>query len=313
VAGELAIGGAGLARGYHGRPDLTAERFVPAPTGSAEPGGRLYRTGDLARRPGGSRDLEFLGRLDHQVKVRGYRIELGEIEAALARLPGVAAAAVAVREVAPGERRLIAFFISEAPLGTPAPTPAELRAALQERLPDYMVPAAFVPLAALPLSPSGKIDRRVLALLGADLAPDRALGGGEYVAPRGPVEEVLAEIWAEVLGLSRVGVHDNFFALGGDSILGIRAASRGQRAGVRFTPRQLFQNQTVAALASVALVADPAIAATTGGEEPPEAAPRLAPGDAFSAADFPTAGLDQEGLDDLLAELALDAREARDA
>jgi hypothetical protein len=218
---------------------------------------------------------------------------------------------VVVREVEPGERRQIAFFVSEGQLGTPAPTPAELRAALQERLPDYMVPATFVPLAALPLSPSGKVDRRALTLLGADLAPDRAASGGEYVAPRSPVEEVLAGIWAEVLGLSRVGVHDNFFALGGDSILGIRAASRGQRAGVRFTPRQLFQNQTVATLALVAEIADVAPAGDEG--EPPEAEPRPSPGAAFSAADFPNAGLDQEGLDDLLAELALDSREAGDA
>ena len=251
VAGELCIGGEGLARGYHGRPDLTAERFVPDPFGPA--GSRLYRTGDLARRqPGG--DLEFLGRIDHQVKVRGFRIELGEIEAALLRLPGVAQATVVAREGAAGERRLIAFLVAE-----PGAAPAvdALRAGLQERLPDYMVPAAFVTLDALPLTPSGKVDRRALSRLALDAALLAAAGaaaadGQEYVAPRDETESVLAELWAGLLGRERVGVLDNFFSLGGDSILAIQLVTRARRQGILFTPRNLFQHQTIAALAAVA-------------------------------------------------------------
>jgi len=304
VPGELAIGGEGLARGYFGRPDLTAERFVPDPFAAVhrEPGGRLYKTGDLARRrPDG--DLDFLGRLDHQVKVRGFRIELGEIEAVLARHPGIARAAVVVREAAPGERRLVAFFAAEGGVEGTGDVVAELRSALAERLPEYMIPAAFVALAALPLTPNGKVDRRALSRLGAELAPDRAaIGGGEYVAPRNATEEILAGLWAEVLGLERVGVLDNFFALGGDSILVIRTASRARQAGLRFTPRQLFQNQTVAALANVANIA--------GAAEPPAPpTPRETPRSegAFTPSHFPAAGLAQNELDDLLAELAVDS------
>jgi amino acid adenylation domain-containing protein len=249
VAGELCIGGEGLARGYHGRPDLTAERFVPDAFGPA--GSRLYRTGDLARRlPGG--DLEFLGRIDHQVKVRGFRIELGEIEAALSHLPGVAQAIVVVREGGEGERRLIAFLVAEPAAGSP-PTVSELRAGLRERLPDYMVPAAFVTLDALPLTPSGKVDRRALSRRPVDAAQELA-EERELVAPRNEVEALLAGIWGEVLSRERVGVHDNFFALGGDSILAIRMVTRARKAGLRFTPRDLFQRQTIAALALVAAV-----------------------------------------------------------
>jgi len=248
VGGELCIGGEGLARGYHGRPDLTAERFVPDPFGPA--GGRLYRTGDLARRlPGG--ELEFLGRVDHQVKVRGFRIELGEIEAALLRLPGVAHAAVVVRDGEAGDRRLIAFL---SPEPGAAPGVSELREGLLERLPDYMIPAAFVTLEALPLNPSGKVDRRALSRL----ALDPALVAGtreerEHTAPRDEAERALAALWAELLGRERVGVHDKFFELGGDSILAIRLVVRAQKEGIRFTPRQLFQHQTIAALAPVAV------------------------------------------------------------
>jgi amino acid adenylation domain-containing protein len=276
VPGELCIGGAGLARGYRGRPDLTAERFVPDPFAAG--GARLYRTGDLARRlPGG--ELEFLGRIDHQVKVRGFRIELGEIEATLAALPGVAQAAVVVRERQAGERFLAAFLVLApaaapdamaaavqdslvlAPAAAPdAMAPAvqdagQLRAGLLERLPDYMLPAAFVTLPALPLTPSGKVDRR--ALEGLPLAG--AAGGmgalGESrrpVAPRNAAETLLAAIWSAVLEREAVGIEDNFFALGGDSILAIRVVAKARQAGLRCSPGDLFKHQTIAALAAAA-------------------------------------------------------------
>ncbi|HEX2517681.1 MAG TPA: condensation domain-containing protein, partial [Chloroflexota bacterium] len=216
------------------------------------PGARLYRTGDLVRwLPSGT--LEFLGRLDYQVKVRGHRIELGEVEAALAAHPAVRAAAALVREDAPGDRRLVAYVTphethdsrgsqDEAPLH-------QLRDYLQDRLPAYMVPAAVVVLEALPLSPNGKVDRKALPAPAPDGAPS---GAGAVTPPRTPAEHVLAAIWADVLRLERVGIHDNFFALGGDSILSIQVVARANQAGLRLTPRQLFQHQTVAGLAAVA-------------------------------------------------------------
>jgi amino acid adenylation domain-containing protein/non-ribosomal peptide synthase protein (TIGR01720 family) len=266
VPGELHIGGLGLARGYRDRPDLTAERFVPDPFAAA-PCGRLYKTGDLARHlPDGT--VEFLGRIDHQVKVRGFRIELGEIETVLAQHPGIAHAVVLAREDTPGARRLVAYVMprgaehrTEDGQGAAAaadqgagsgaaggPGPEELRALLRERLPEYMVPALFVTLAAMPLTPNGKIDRRALP------APtlDRAAAERPYVAPGGRVEEALAAIWAEALGLPKVGAEDDFFALGGDSLLVIRVVSKANKAGLGITTRQLFQHRTVAALARVA-------------------------------------------------------------
>jgi len=200
VAGELYIGGDGLARGYWNRPELTAERFVPDPF-SAHPGARLYRTGDRVRYlPDGN--LEFLGRLDTQVKLRGFRIELGEIEAVLARQPQVREAVVLLREDTPGDPRLVAYVV---PQGEPL-VAADLRAALKQQLPDYMVPAAFVPLPALPLTPNGKIDRKALP------APDAAAYANRaYEAPVGEVETTLAQIWADVLTLERVGRHDNIW------------------------------------------------------------------------------------------------------
>ncbi|HSK79450.1 MAG TPA: amino acid adenylation domain-containing protein, partial [Thermoanaerobaculia bacterium] len=227
VPGELCLAGAGLARGYLHRPDLTAERFLPDPF-AAEPGARTYRTGDLVRwRPGGS--LDFLGRLDHQVKIRGFRIEPGEIEAALAALPGVREAVVTVREDTPGERRLVAYVAGDA-------TADELRRSLREELPDYMVPAAFVTLAALPLTPNGKVDRKALP------APELPGPEGSYLAPRTPVEEILAGLWAEILGLERIGAHDRFFDLGGHSLLATRVLSRLQSAfDVEMPLRDLFE------------------------------------------------------------------------
>jgi amino acid adenylation domain-containing protein/non-ribosomal peptide synthase protein (TIGR01720 family) len=236
---ELHIGGAQVGRGYLGRPELTAERFVPDPFGA--PGSRLYRTGDLARHLAGG-EIEFLGRIDHQVKVRGHRIELGEIEAALAADPAVRQAVVVAREQAGSHQRLVAYLTVAA--GAPPPV-ARLRGRLAESLPDSMVPAAFVFLDALPLTASGKVDRLALP------APGSLAGGDAYAAPRAALEETLAAIWAEVLGVERVGVHDSFFELGGDSILSIQAVARARRAGLRLTPQQIFERRTIAALAAV--------------------------------------------------------------
>src|SRR5205823_5797689 len=202
VLGELYIGGDGLARDYFHRPDLAAEKFLPHPVSEA-PRAWLYKTGDLVRYlPEGH--LEFLGRLDHQVKVRGFRIELGEIEAYLGGHPGVREVVVLAREDSPGEKRLVAYVVGQEGV---IPSGSELRGFLKERLPEYMVPSAFVGLPALPLTPNGKVDRRALP------APEgRGMTEG-YVPPCTPTEELLAGIWAEVLRQERVGRHDNFFAL----------------------------------------------------------------------------------------------------
>ncbi|MCW2985404.1 MAG: sypC, partial [Conexibacter sp.] len=246
VTGEVYIGGAGVARGYLNRPALTAERFVPDPFSKAW-GRRLYRTGDLARwRPEGT--LEFLGRNDDQVKVRGYRVELGEIEAVLAAHPAVESVAVVAREETPGDPRLVAYVVAEArPSNEAAATPETLRAFLAERLPAYMVPAAFVRLDALPLTANGKVDRKVLP------APDSTHLAVEavFVEPRSDLERMVARIWCDLLNVSVVGVHDNFFELGGNSLLVVRAAARLQevlKRPVRVV--DLFQYPSVSALAS---------------------------------------------------------------
>ncbi|HEU0051568.1 MAG TPA: amino acid adenylation domain-containing protein, partial [Longimicrobium sp.] len=234
VPGELYAGGPGVARGYHGRAALTAERFVPDAF-SGEPGARLYRTGDRARWRGDG-VIEYLGRFDHQVKVRGYRIELGEVEAVLRRHEGVADCAVMARAEA-GERRLVAYVVGEA-------RAEALRAHLRRSLPEYMLPSAFVFLDALPLMPNGKLDR------GALPAPEYAVDADRYVAPRTPVEEVLAGIWAEVLKVDRVGVEESFFDLGGHSLLGTRMVSRVRDVfAIELPLRALFERPTVAELA----------------------------------------------------------------
>jgi amino acid adenylation domain-containing protein len=245
VTGELAIGGVGLARGYLDRPERTALSFVPDPWSGA-PGARLYRTGDLVRHLADG-DLDFLGRADHQVKIRGFRIELGEIEAALRGRPEVREAVVLAREDRPGDKRLVAYVALADPADPAGAAIDALRAALAERLPSYMVPGAFVFLAALPLSGNGKVDRRALALLPPPAEP--ALEGA--VAPRTPLEAELAGIWADVLGRERVGVEDDFFALGGHSLLAARLVSRAREAfGVELPLRAIFEAPTVAALAA---------------------------------------------------------------
>jgi amino acid adenylation domain-containing protein/non-ribosomal peptide synthase protein (TIGR01720 family) len=247
VLGELLIGGIAPARGYLGRPALTAERFVPDPFAdlAGEPGARVYRTGDLARY-GADGALDFLGRIDHQVKIRGVRIELGEVEAALAAHPALAEVAVTAREDTPGQWRLVAYGVAREAGAEPS-TP-ELRAFLKERLPEAMVPAVFLTLPALPLSPNGKVDRRALPAPGAERPElDRP-----YEPPRTDAERLLAELWQELLRLDRVGVHDNFFELGGDSILSTQLAAKAARRGLRITPRQVFEQPTVARLAAVA-------------------------------------------------------------
>ncbi|HSU17577.1 non-ribosomal peptide synthetase [Longimicrobium sp.] len=292
VVGELYIGGAGVARGYLGRPRLTAERFVPDAFGG-RPGARLYRTGDLARwresaevrECGSALDpretertdalshsrtgiLEFLGRGDDQVKVRGYRIELGEIEAGLLEHPGVREAVVLAREDEPGDTRLVAYCVGDADAEA-------LRAHLGERLPEYMVPAAYVRLEALPLTPNGKVDRRALP------APDgEAFARSRWAAPEGETETVLAEIWAELLGVERVGRHDNFFELGGHSLLVLRLIQRMRKRGLHVGGQALFMTPTLSGMAAL-----------VGGEQKPEVVvpPNLIPTPAATA---PAAGGD---------------------
>ena len=234
VAGELYIAGEGLARGYLNRPGLTAERFVACPYGEA--GERMYRTGDLVRwRSDG--ELEFLGRIDHQVKIRGFRIELGEVEVALQAHGSVSQAVVVAREDVAGDKRLVGYVVGA---DGDAPDTSELRSHLKRLLPDYMVPSAFVVLEALPLTVNGKVDRKALP------APEGRPAELEYVAPRTPVEEMLAQIWAEVLGVERVGIHDNFFELGGHSLMAIRVVSRLRDAfSVELPVRQVFEHATL--------------------------------------------------------------------
>ncbi len=251
VAGELHVGGAGLARGYLGAPERTAERFLPDPF-AGRSGERLYRTGDLGRRLADG-SLEYLGRVDRQLKVRGHRIEPAEIEAALVRHPQVAAAAVEARAGGAGERLLVGYVVARAGEEVSA---GALRAHLLTLLPEPMIPAAFVTLAALPLTASGKIDRRALpAPSGA--RPDL---GTPYVAPRTEAERRLAEVWSEVLEVDRVGVLDGFFALGGDSIRSLRAVALAAQRGVRVSLQDLFRRPTIAALLA------PAAATTTAAQ-----------------------------------------------
>ncbi|GAB1538702.1 hypothetical protein NUACC21_13660 [Scytonema sp. NUACC21] len=241
VLGELHIGGAGLARGYFHRPDLTAEKFIPNPI-SDNPGARLYKTGDLARYlPNG--DIEYLGRIDHQVKIRGFRMELGEIEAVLCQHPAVRETVVAVREDAVGSQSLVAYVV---PQKGQTLTITELRQFLESKLPNYMVPAAFVLLEALPLTPNGKVDRKALKV------PDTARPELEvvYQPPQTEVEKTIANIWQEALKVENVGIHDNFFELGGHSLLLVQVHSNIQTIFQRNFPLvEMFQYPTISRLA----------------------------------------------------------------
>ncbi|MDX6269055.1 MAG: hypothetical protein QOD28_278, partial [Acidobacteriota bacterium] len=240
IAGELYIGGAGVARGYVNRPELTAEKFVPDPFSTVS-GVRLYRTGDMARwRADGQ--LEFLGRQDAQVKLRGYRIELGEIESVIARHVGVRQCAAVIREHG-GSDTLVAYVAGDTEAN-------ELREHLTRHLPSYMVPQRIVRLDALPLTTNGKVDRQALPAPDALLADENGTAG--YSAPRTPVEALLCRVWAEVLGREQVGIHDNFFELGGDSILSIQIGARAAQHGLTLTTRELFEHQTIAALGEAA-------------------------------------------------------------
>ncbi|MEW5930969.1 MAG: amino acid adenylation domain-containing protein [Gemmatimonadota bacterium] len=237
VPGELYIGGVGVARGYLGRAELSAEKFVPDPFAGG--GARMYRTGDQARWVG-SGNLTILGRRDNQVKIRGFRVELGEVEATLRRVEGVRGCLAVVREDAPGDRRLVAYVVAD----PEAMDPEALREHLRRSVPEYMVPSAFVRLDSLPQTTTGKFDPRSLP------APQYAASADRYVAPRTPAEEVLAAAWAEVLGLERVGVEESFFDLGGHSLLATRVVSRVREVfGVELPLRALFEAPTVAALA----------------------------------------------------------------
>ncbi|NET71698.1 MAG: amino acid adenylation domain-containing protein, partial [Sphaerospermopsis sp. SIO1G2] len=237
ITGEMYVGGAGVARGYLNRPDLTEQRFIPNPFRA---GTKLYRTGDLARFLANG-ELEYLGRIDNQVKLRGFRIELGEIEATLAAHPDIWEAVVVVREDEPGNKRLVAYVVSNTGI---TPSSAELRQFLGEQLPSYMIPSLFVSLQSLPLTSNGKIDRRALP------APDSARPELEsvFIAPRTTEEQILAAIWSRVLDVAQVGIHDNFFALGGDSIRSIQVLSEAREKGLNLSVKQLFQHQTIAEL-----------------------------------------------------------------
>ncbi|MFI8245408.1 amino acid adenylation domain-containing protein, partial [Kitasatospora sp. NPDC085930] len=237
VPGEIHIDGTGISRGYHHRPDLTAEKYLPNPHGPA--GTRLYRTGDLARYlPDGT--LETLGRIDNQVKIRGYRIELGEIEARLREHPHITDTVVTVREPSPGNKRLTAYLITHTTIDTHA-----LRAQLADTLPDYMVPTTYLTIDTIPLTPNGKIDHRALPTPDLD-----TLTTTHYTAPRTPLEERLATIWAETLDLPRIGIHDSFFDLGGDSIRAVRLVGALRAAGYDVTIRDVFQQRTITAMAT---------------------------------------------------------------
>lgn len=260
VFGELCIGGVDLARGYLNRPELTAEKFVPNPFGR-QAGGRLYRTSDLARfMPDG--DIEFAGRIDQQVKIRGFLIEPGDVEAALLQHPAIRETVVVARGDSTGGKRLVAYYVP-APGQTTAAVD-ELRRFLKTKLPEYMVPAIFISLEAMPLMPNGKIGRSALP----DVGSERPELEEAYVAPSTDNEEVLAAIWAQVLGVERVGVNDNFFALGGDSIRSVRVVSLATERGLNCTVQQLFEHQTVQTLARVVTTGEEEVSLDESGTEP---------------------------------------------
>lgn len=290
VSGELHLGGIGLSLGYLNRPELTAQTFIPNPYGK-ECGTRLYKTGDIGRYLADG-NIEFLGRADNQIKIRGFRVEPEEVEARLGEHPSVRQCKVVARTDVTEDPFLVAYLVAN---DRPGPSPTQLRGFLKETLPDYMVPSAFVMLDALPMTLNGKIDKQALPV------PDRSRSGLEtgFVLPRSPVEKALTAIWCEVLGLEHVGVHDNFFELGGNSISSIRIVARAHRAGLRLTPKELFQHPTVAELASVARTLSGIHEQQEGvtSPVPPAKAGEYAP------SDFPKARLTRKDLDKVIARI----------
>lgn len=309
VAGELYIGGAGLSRGYLHRPDLTAERFLPDPF-SVTPGGRLYRTGDLARFLSNG-TLEFLGRIDHQVKIRGFRVELGEIETALLQYPGVQAAAVWLQEYGADDKRLVAYLVPKNPDNLAV---SELRTFLNDRLPDYMLPSAYVLLERLPLTANGKLDRRALPPpQERTVRDDKPL-----IAPRTPLEQMLAGIWQQILNVPRVGIHDNFFDSGGNSLLAIQLMTRIQEhLGTPAPLSIIFQAPTLQEMADLLAVRQqtsdwsPLVAIHPQGSRRPFFCVHPAPGNVFCYTDLarmlgkdqPFYGLQARGIDGRLPPL----------
>jgi non-ribosomal peptide synthetase component F len=295
AVGELYISGVSVARGYLGRPGLTAERFVADPD-PARPGTRAYRTGDLVRRrPDGN--LEFLSRADDQIKVRGFRIEPAEIEATIVRHPQVAQAVVAVVQPAPGDRRLVAYLV---PQPRTRLNLIDIRRFLVRELPPQFVPSAFVPLDRLPLSPNGKVDRERLPAP-SDERPELT---EELVLPRSDTERQLAAIVADVLGVTLVGVDDNFFELGGDSILAIQVAARAQEQHLAVTPLDLFEHPTVAGLADLAETEQTNSAEVSAGDDTAPAPGATTTSAAPTPTDFPLARADQAALDELFSRVS---------
>ncbi|HTC94927.1 MAG TPA: non-ribosomal peptide synthetase, partial [Terriglobales bacterium] len=293
VAGEIYAGGDGLAQGYWKRAELTKERFVEHPFRAGE---RLYRTGDMGRwREDGV--IEFLGRKDQQVKVRGYRIELGEIEAALLTHEGVREAIVLVQEDVPGDRRLVGYVSGD---GEQEPDPAKVRDHLRQKLPDYMVPAVIMALKEMPLTSNGKLDRNALP----KPRQERMEAGDTFTEPGTATEQILVQIWSEVLGAEKVGIHDNFFELGGDSILSIQIISRALRAGLQITAKQLFQNQTIHELAAVADVSSTSKSSDAAPQDHAvnEQKPLPEQGE-LAASDFQAAKMSRKDFESLLAKI----------
>jgi amino acid adenylation domain-containing protein len=292
VAGELHIAGTGLARGYLNRPDLTAEKFIPNPF-SKQRGARMYKSGDLARYlPDGN--IEYLGRIDNQVKIRGFRIELGEIEAALAVLHEVRDVVVTAHGN-DADKRLVAYLVAQP--GQAVPDSAALRRQLLHSLPEYMVPAHFVTLDVMPLTPNGKVDRKALP------APDAARNQSHHAAPRTPAEAALAQVWADVLQLDQVGIHDNFFELGGHSLLAVTLLERMRKAGVPTSLRSLFTTPTIAALAQ-------SLDDAAKVEVPPNAIPGAC--DAITPDMLPLVQLDADAVAAIVAHVPGGARNVQD-
>ena len=296
AVGELYIGGEGIARGYFNRPDLTAQKFIPNPF-REKLGTRLYKTGDLARYlPDGK--IEFLGRGDNQVKIRGYRIELGEVENALNRHPAVNSLAVIASKNESGHNRLLAYLVSNSERSLCS---KELSNFLQDKLPEYMIPSAFIELKTLPLLPNGKLDLKALPTAEAI----REELSEKFVPPQTPIEKILAETWTQVLKVKQVGINDNFFELGGDSITAIQVSARVDRMGWQLTPRDLFAHKTIAELATIVVIKEDVTPHSSAEPVLDRGTPkrRTTEAQSYTPSDFPQAQMGQQDLDKLLAKI----------